>query len=110
MTAPDSPLNNIRAAELAAAQSIAEANDEAERLITSARRRAVDITAAGAVEGQNIADARFAASVAEAEKLAAGIAHEVDGRVRRYRDRVEPQLNKLVEAMIDQILPAREAG
>lgn len=110
MTTPDSPLNDIRAAELAAAQSIAEAGNEADRRIADARRRAVDIAEAGAAEGRAIADTRFAASVAEAERRADGIGREADVGVRRYRDQVEPQLGNLVAAIIEQILPPREAG
>ena len=108
MTSPRLSLAEIRTAELAAARSVAGATETAGQAIADARRTAGELADDARQQGRALADVRFASTVAEAEADAARIAHELEQRIVDLRDRVEPELDRLVEAMVGVILPGTE--
>ncbi len=105
MTNPATPLAHIRAAELAAARSVTSEAERAEQAITEARRQAVRIVEEARSQGRTAADERFAAAVAAAELRAAEISGNLDARIASVRSVVEPELDRLVDAMVGVVLP-----
>lgn len=108
MTSPQSPLAEIRSAELAAARSLADASEQATEAMAGARVEAARIVEEGRTRGDDAADERFAAVVAKADARATEILEAVGGRITHLRGQVEPQLDTLVEQLLAVVLPEPE--
>lgn len=102
------PLAEIRSAELAAARSVAAAADAAERLIAAARSEAVRLVDDAKRRGRGIAVERHDAALAAARVEAEQIAASVEERIEALRRSVAPEIDRLVDAMLDVVLPRQE--
>lgn len=101
----DSPLAEIRSAELAAARSVAAETERGETALATARHEAVQLIERARDEGRDLADEHYTHSVDEAEALAAQIGAESHHRITVLREEVRPHLPQLAEAMLAIILP-----
>ena len=99
-----SPLADIRSAELAAARVIAEATERAEDQIGEARNVAVELLNDARVRGRKIADERHDAALDSARERASEISRSVEQRIETLRSRVAPDIDRLVDAMLDVVL------
>lgn len=108
MTVSREPLALIRAAELSAARSVAAESAQTSLAIADARREAVHLGEQARRRGKVVAEERYARAIAQAESRAADIAQTLDGRIRSLKARVEPELDRLVEAMLYVVLPRTE--
>ncbi|MBK5268864.1 MAG: hypothetical protein JJE47_15705 [Acidimicrobiia bacterium] len=108
MTVSREPLALIRAAELSAARSVAAETGRTSLAIADARREAAQLAEHARQRGKVVADERYARAITQAESRAADLAQTLDGRIRSLRTRIEPELDRLVEAMLDAILPRTE--
>lgn len=107
MTETKTPLAEIRSAELAAARSVSEATDTAKEQVAEARAAAQETIDHARADGRADADRRFAEAVEQARSEAAGIAAEIDDGVERLRSRIEPRIEELAVAMLEELLPER---
>jgi vacuolar-type H+-ATPase subunit H len=103
-----SPLAEIRSAELGAARAVVAANEEAERRIGSARSEAVRMVDEARARGRATADQRHKAQLDAAEVQAAEISQSVEQRVEALRRDVIPEIDRLVDAMFGVVLPGPE--
>jgi len=110
MSEPGSTLAQIRAAELAAANALAEATERSEAAIAEAHQESVRIADAARAEGRALANQRLAEATANAQAEAEEIRRASGDRIGQLRADVEPQLDGLVAAMLDLVLPSGEAG
>jgi vacuolar-type H+-ATPase subunit H len=107
VTEAKTPLAEIRSAELAAARSVSEATETAKEQVAEARASAQEAIEQARVEGRADADRRFAEAVERARAEAAVIAEEIDDGVERLRSRIEPRIEELAAAMLEELLPER---
>ena len=110
MSESGSTLDRIRAAELAAATALADATERSEAAIAEARQESVRIAEAARAEGRALADQRLAEATADAQTEADETKRASDDRIRQLRAEVGPQLEGLVTAMLDVVLPSEETG
>lgn len=103
-----SPLVEIRSAELTAARSVAEATGEAERRIADARSEAARLVEEARARGRAIADERHQAELQAAAEQAAEVTRSVEHRIVALRHSVKPEIDRLVDAMLGVVLPRPE--
>ncbi len=104
----NSPLVEIRAAELAAARSVAAAREEVARSLTGERSEATNLVERARAEGRALADQHYEAAIDTARSEAADVARSVEQRIGRLRTDVAPELDRLTQAMLELVMARME--
>ena len=107
MTGEQTPLTEIRSAELAAARAVSDATEAAEQAVADARLAAEARVRQARDEGRAAADESYARKIEQARAEAAEIAAAIDDNVEDLRSRVEPGLDALADSMLEALLPER---